>query len=55
MTILRSGFFFVRPVTSVLEFFKIWLGAAYDAPDALDVWDQGVYNETLLLNPTGIR
>jgi hypothetical protein len=39
----------------VLEFFKIWLGAAYNAADALEVWGQGVYNETLLLNPTGIR
>ena len=51
----RSGFFFVRPVPSVMAFFQIWLGAAYNAKDPLDVWDQGVYNETLLLNPTGIR
>ncbi len=38
-----------------MAFFKIWLGAAYDVPNPLDVWEQAVYNETLLSNPTGIR
>ena len=51
----RSGFFFVRPVVSVLEFFKVWLGAAYDAPVPLDVWEQKVYNHTLSINPTAVR
>ena len=50
-----SGFYFARPVPSVMAFFKLWLGAAHDVPNPLDVWEQAVYNETLHSNPTGIR